>query len=159
PVRAASVEQGKIDHVLTAVGTVTAFNTVTVRSRVDGQLEQINFEEGQKVAAGDLLAQIDPRTYQVQLDQAHAQLAQNKSLLQNAQKDLQRFQQLYKQASIARQQLDAQQALVQQYKAANDAAQAAVDQAQLQLDFTRITAPISGRLGLRQADQGNLISA
>jgi multidrug efflux system membrane fusion protein len=159
PVRAAAAQQGQIDHVLTAIGTVTAFNTVTVRSRVDGQLDQINFEEGQRVSAGDLLAQIDPRTYQVQLDQARAQLAQNKSLLQNAQKDLQRFQQLYKQASIARQQLDAQQALVQQYKAASDASQAAVDQAQLQLDFTRIAAPISGRLGLRQADQGNLVSA
>lgn len=159
PVRAATAQQGQIEHVLPAIGTVTAFNTVTVRSRVDGQLEQINFEEGEKVAAGDILAQIDPRTYQVQLAQARAQLAQSKSLLSNAQQDLQRFQQLYKQASIARQQLDTQQALVQQYKASRDAAQAAVDQAQLQLDFTRITAPISGRLGLRQADQGNLISA
>jgi multidrug efflux system membrane fusion protein len=159
PVRAAIVQQGRIEHVLPAIGTVTAFNTVTVRSRVDGQLEQVNFEEGQKVAAGDVLARIDPRTYQVQLSQARAQLAQGKSLLANAQQDLQRFQQLYKQASIARQQLDTQQALVQQYKAAAEAAQATVEQAQLQLDFTRITAPISGRLGLRQADVGNLISA
>lgn len=159
PVTVAVVENGRIDLTLKAIGTVTAFNTVTVRSRVDGELQKITFTDGQKVQAGDLLAQIDPRTYQVQLDQALGQQKQNQAQLKNAQLDLQRYQQLYKQSSIARQQVDTQAALVQQYLGTQKSDQAAVDSARLQLGFTRITAPITGRLGLRKVDQGNLISA
>lgn len=159
PVRLAVAETGPINHVLRAIGTVTAFNTVTVRSRVDGELRQVFFQDGQKVQQGDLLAEIDPRTYQVQLDQALGQQKQNEAQLQNAQRDLQRYQQLYKQNSIAKQQVDAQAALVQQYLGSRKSDQAAVDSAQLQLDFTRITAPISGRLGLRRLDQGNMVNA
>lgn len=159
PVRVASVEQGPIQNIFTAVGTVTAFNTVTVRSRVDGELQKIFFNDGQKVKAGDVLAQIDPRPYQVQLDQALGQQAQNIAQLNNARQDLKRYEQLFRQNSLARQQLEAQQALVQQYLGAQKTDQANVDSARLQLEFTRITAPISGRLGLRVVDQGNLISA
>jgi multidrug efflux system membrane fusion protein len=159
PVRVAQVHTGRIDLVLNAIGTVTAFNTVTVMSRVSGELQKIYFTDGQKVKQGDLLAQIDPRTFQVQLDQALGQQKQNQAQLQNARRDLQRYQQLYKQNSIAKQQVDTQAALVQQYLGTEKSDQAAVDNARLQLDFTRITAPISGRLGLRQVDQGNLITA
>lgn len=159
PVRVATVEQGPIQNIFTALGTVTAFNTVTVRSRVDGELQKIFFADGQKVKAGDLLAQIDPRPYQVQLDQALGQQAQNLAQLNNARQDLKRYEQLFRQNSLARQQLEAQQALVQQYLGAQKTDQANVDSARLQLEFTQITAPISGRLGLRVVDQGNLISA
>ncbi|MGB3289156.1 MAG: MdtA/MuxA family multidrug efflux RND transporter periplasmic adaptor subunit [Burkholderiaceae bacterium] len=159
PVRVASVQQGFIQHTFKAIGTVTAFNTVTVRSRVDGELQKLHFSDGQKVNAGDLLAQIDPRTYQVQLDQALGQQKQNEAQLKNAQRDLQRYQLLFKQNSIARQQVDAQAALVQQLQGSAKSDQAAVDSARLQLNFTRITAPISGRLGLRKLDQGNMVNA
>lgn len=159
PVKLATVEAGPIDYTLKAIGTVTAFNTVTVRSRVDGELQKIAFSDGQKVQEGDLLAQIDPRSYQVELDQALGQQKQNEAQLQNAQRDLQRYQLLFKQNSIAKQQVDAQSALVQQYLGSRKSDQAAVDSAKLQLSFTRITAPISGRLGLRKLDQGNMINA
>lgn len=159
PVRLATAEIGPINHVLHAIGTVTAFNTVVVRSRVDGELSAVLFDDGQKVNAGDVLAEIDPRTYQVQLDQALGQQKQNAAQLDNARRDLQRYQQLHKQNSIARQQLDAQAALVQQYLGSQKSDQATVDNAKLQLDFTRITAPISGRLGLRRLDQGNMVNA
>jgi multidrug efflux system membrane fusion protein len=159
PVRVAPGVQGRIELSLKAVGTVTAFNTVTVRSRVDGELQKLEFEDGQKVQAGQLLAQIDPRTYQASLDQALGQQTQDHAQLLNAQRDLQRYQQLYKQNSVAKQQLDAQAALVNQYWGREKSNQAAVDSAKLQLDFTRVTAPITGRLGLRRVDQGNLISA
>lgn len=159
PVRVATVETAPIEHILKAIGTVTAFNTVTVRSRVDGELDKITFQDGQKVQAGDLLAQIDPRPYQVQLDQALGQQKQNEAQLQNAQRDLQRYQLLFKQNSIAKQQVDAQAALVQQYLGSRKSDQAAVDNAKLQLSFTQITAPISGRLGLGNVDAGNMINA
>ncbi len=159
PVKVATVERGPIDHTIKAIGTVTAFNMVTVRSRVDGELQKINFLDGQKVQEGDVLAQIDPRTYQVQLDQALGQQKQNEAQLQNAQRDLQRYQLLFKQNSIAKQQVDAQAALVQQLLGSRKSDQAAVDSAKLQLSFTRITAPISGRLGLRKVDQGNMVNA
>jgi multidrug efflux system membrane fusion protein len=159
PVRVATVQDGTIDHILKAIGTVTAFNTVTVRSRVDGELQKIAFADGQKVQEGDLLAQIDPRNFQVQLDQALGQQKQNEAQLLNAQRDLQRYQLLFKQNSIARQQVDAQAALVQQFLGSRKSDQAAVDSAKLQLSFTRIIAPISGRLGLRKLDQGNMINA
>ncbi|MGB6104271.1 MAG: MdtA/MuxA family multidrug efflux RND transporter periplasmic adaptor subunit [Pusillimonas sp.] len=159
PVKVATAEMGLVNYTLKAIGTVAAFNTVTVRSRVDGELQKIAFDDGQKVQAGDLLAQIDPRTYQVQLDQALGQQKQNEAQLQNAQRDLQRYQLLYKQNSIAKQQVDAQAALVQQLLGSRKSDQAAVDSAKLQLDFTRITAPISGRLGLRKIDEGNMVNA
>lgn len=158
PVKVADVVTTSIDVVLRAIGTVTAYNTVTVRSRVDGELEKIAFEDGQKVTKGDLLMQIDPRPYQVVLEQALGQQKQNEALLANARRDLQRYQQLYKQNSIAKQQVDTQAALVQQYLGSEKSDQANVDSARLQLGFTRITAPISGRLGLRNVDQGNLIA-
>ncbi|MFA5598571.1 MAG: MdtA/MuxA family multidrug efflux RND transporter periplasmic adaptor subunit [Pusillimonas sp.] len=159
PVRVATVEQQPISTLFTAVGTVTAFNTVTVRSRVDGELQRIYFDDGQKVKAGDVLAQIDPRPFQVALDQALGQQAQNQAQLQNARSDLKRYEQLFAQNSLARQQLETQRALVQQYQGAQKSDKANVDSARLQLEFSKITAPISGRLGLRVVDQGNLISS
>jgi len=159
PVKIAAAESTPFDVIYTAIGTVTANNTVTVRSRVDGELQKIFFKDGQKVAEGDLLAQIDPRPFQVQLDQALGQQKQNQAQLENARRDLQRYQLLYKQNSIARQQVDTQEALVQQYLGSQKSDQAAVDSARLQLTYTRITAPLSGRLGLRNVDQGNLISS
>lgn len=159
PVRVATAELRTLDHTLQAIGTIEAFNTVTVRSRVDGELMEILFSDGQRVEEGDVLARIDPRTYQVQLDQALGQQAQNRAQLNNAERDLQRYQQLFKQQSLARQQLDTQLALVEQHRAMAQTNQAAVDNAELQLSFTEITAPLTGRLGLRQVDVGNLVSA
>ncbi|RII84497.1 MdtA/MuxA family multidrug efflux RND transporter periplasmic adaptor subunit [Neopusillimonas maritima] len=159
PVRTATATESSVQVVLPAVGTVTALNTVTVTSRVEGELEAVLFAEGQKVQAGDMLARIDPRPYQVALDQALGQQAQNQALLENAQRDLRRYEQLFKQNSLARQQLDTQRALVQQYQGALVSDQAEVDNARLQLEFAQIKAPISGRVGLRKVDPGNLIGA
>lgn len=159
PVRTATATESSVQVMLPAVGTVTALNTVTVTSRVEGELEAVLFAEGQKVRAGDVLARIDPRPYQVALDQALGQQAQNQALLENAQRDLRRYEQLFKQNSLARQQLDTQRALVQQYQGALVSDQAEVDNARLQLEFAQIKAPISGRVGLRKVDPGNLISA
>ncbi|CAP40867.1 MdtA/MuxA family multidrug efflux RND transporter periplasmic adaptor subunit [Bordetella petrii] len=159
PVRVAEAGTQDINIVLRALGTVTAYNTVTVRSRVDGELVRVAFAEGQRVKAGDLLAQIDPRPFEVALAQAQGQQQQNQALLANARRDLQRYQTLFKQDSIARQQLDTQAALVRQYEGTQKIDQAAVDNAKLQLSYTRITAPINGRLGLRRVDPGNLVSA
>ena len=159
PVRLATVEQTSISTLFTAVGTVTAFNTVTVRSRVDGELQRLYFQDGQRVKAGDVLAQIDPRPFQVALDQALGQQAQNLAQLKNAHRDLQRYEQLFAQNSLALQQLETQRALVQQYQGARKSDQANVDSARLQLEFSRITAPISGLLGLRVVDEGNLVSS
>jgi len=158
PVRVASAAPARIPYVIEAIGTVTAFNTVTVRSRVDGELQAVLFEDGQSVTQGTLLARIDPRTYQVQLDEALGRQKQNAAQLENARRDLQRYQRLFEQNSIARQVLDAQAAQVQQLRGTQQSDQAAVDRARLQLEYTRITAPISGRLGLRRVDQGNLVS-
>lgn len=157
PVRLTEVGSGDFHVELKALGTVTALNTVNVRSRVDGELVKVFFEEGQLVKAGDLLAQIDPRPYQVALQQAEGTLAQNQAQLKNAEIDLARYQGLYAEDSIAKQTLDTQQALVGQYKGTVKTNQAAVAEARLNLDFTRIRAPISGRLGLRQVDLGNLV--
>lgn len=159
PVRVATVERADIAIVLRALGTVTAYNTVTVRSRVDGELIRVDFQEGQRVKAGQLLAQIDPRSYEVALKQAQGQQQQNQAQLANARRDLQRYQTLFKQDSIARQQLDTQAALVRQYEGTQKIDQAAVDHAQLQLSYTQIKAPIDGRLGLRKVDVGNLVSS
>lgn len=159
PVRIATAAQQDIDIFLRSLGTVTAYNTVTVRSRVSGELVEVAFQEGQQVKAGDLLAQVDPRAYQVALDQARGTQMQNLAQLENARRDLQRYQALFKQDSIAKQQVDTQAALVRQYEGAVKSDQANVDNAKLQLDYARITAPISGRLGLRQVDRGNLVSS
>lgn len=157
PVRLTEVGSGDFHIELKALGTVTALNTVNVRSRVDGELVKVFFEEGQLVKAGDLLAQIDPRPYQVALQQAEGTLAQNQAQLKNAEIDLARYRGLYAEDSIAKQTLDTQQALVGQYRGTVKSNQAAVAEARLNLDFTRIRAPIAGRLGLRQVDLGNLV--
>lgn len=159
PVRVAPAEQGDFAVELKALGTVTAFNTVNVRSRVDGELVKVSFEEGQRVKAGDLLAVIDPRRYEVALQQAEGALQQSRAQLQNAEIDLKRYRGLYAEDSIAKQTLDTQEALVNQYRGTVKANQAAVNDAKLDLQFTQIRAPIDGRLGLRQVDIGNLISA
>lgn len=145
--------------VLDALGTVTSLRTVTVRSQVDGPLLRVPFREGQLVKAGELLAEIDPRPYEVRLAQAQGQLARDRALLENAKVDLERYRQLVKQDAASAQQLDTQAALVRQYESALKIDQAQVDDARLQLGYTRITAPLSGRLGLRLVDAGNLVRA
>ena len=145
--------------VLTAIGNISALNTATVRARVDGELKAIRFKEGQLVKAGALLAEIDPRTYQIALAQVQGQLAKDQSLLKNAQLDLARYKDLLAKDSIARQQVDTQDALVGQLTATVQTDQAQVDNARLQLSYTKITAPISGRLGLKLADLGNIVRA
>lgn len=159
PVRLTEVGQGDFHVELKALGTVTALNTVNVRPRVDGQLVKVLFEEGQLVKAGDLLAQIDSRPYRVALQQAEGALAQSQAQLRNAEVDLARYQGLYAEDSIAKQTLDTQAALVGQYRGTVKSNQAAVAEARLNLDFTEVRAPISGRLGLRQVDVGNLVGS
>jgi multidrug efflux system membrane fusion protein len=155
----AVTRRGDMDIVVTALGTVTARETVTVHSRVDGELKQVHYREGQLVKAGDLLAEIDPRPFQIALDQARGQLARDRALLDNARLDVARYRELLKQDSIASQQVDAQLALVHQYEGVVQTDIAAVANAQLQLDYAHITAPLSGRLGLRQLDAGNMVHA
>src|SRR5262245_9050452 len=140
-----------------ALGTVTARSTVTVKARVDGLLEKINFREGQLVRAGDVLAQIDPKPFEVQLQQAQGQLERDQALLQNAQNDLKRYRNLLAQDSIAAQQVDNQEALVRQYAATVVSDRGGVESARLNLSWTKITAPTNGRVGLRQVDAGNMI--
>jgi membrane fusion protein, multidrug efflux system len=159
PVVAEPARSGDIRVYLDGLGAVTPLASVTVRSRVDGQLMAVHFQEGQMVRAGDLLAEIDPRPFQVQLTQAAGQLAKDQALLANAQVDLQRYRKLWAQDSIPKQQLDTQEALVRQYTAAIDTDRGQVDAAKLQLTYSRIVAPVSGRLGLRLVDAGNMIHA
>jgi multidrug efflux system membrane fusion protein len=159
PVRVASVTQGNFPIELKALGTVTAYNRVNVRSRVEGELVKLLFKDGQQVKAGDLLAVIDPRSYEIALQQAQGALQESQAQLRNAELDLARYRGLYAEDSIARQTLDTQQALVNQYRGGIKSLQAAVASARLNLDFTQIRAPISGRLGIRQADVGNLLSS
>jgi multidrug efflux system membrane fusion protein len=159
PVVASRVRQGNLDVYLYALGTVTPLNAVVVRSRVDGQLMRVAFKEGQMVDAGDLLAEIDPRPFEVQLALATGQLARDQALLENARVDLERYRTLLAQDSISRQQVDTQESLVRQYEAAVQADRGGIDSAKLQLSYARIVAPIGGRVGLRQVDPGNIVRA
>ncbi|WP_321348679.1 efflux RND transporter periplasmic adaptor subunit [Halopseudomonas oceani] len=157
-VRVEPAELGQLDVRIKSIGTVTPLNTVMVQSRVSGVLDKVVFEEGARVEQGDLLAEIDPSSYRAQLDQAEGQLQQDIAKLENARADLALYEQLWEQDSIARQKLSAQRALVQELLGTVRADQARVDDARLQLSWTRITAPLSGRLGLRKVDQGNLVT-
>ncbi|QEL55036.1 MdtA/MuxA family multidrug efflux RND transporter periplasmic adaptor subunit [Chromobacterium paludis] len=144
---------------LNALGTVNSANAVTVRSRVDGQLVKVHFTEGEQVKQGQLLAELDPRAYQAALTQAEGQLQRDQALLENARIDLARYKQLLEQNSISKQQVDTQQALVHQYEGTVKVDQGSVAAARVNVDYTRIVAPISGRVGLRQVDPGNIVHA
>lgn len=159
PVRVETVQQKDMEVRVPGLGTVTAFNTVGVRSQVSGPIVNIAFTEGQEVKQGDLLFEIDPRPFQIQLQQAQGQQARNAAELANARQDLKRYQTLFKQDSIARQQVDTQAALVQRLEAQAYSDKAAVDEAKLNLEYTKVLAPIDGRLGLRNVDIGNLVTA
>jgi len=159
PVAAVPATLGDLKQYISAIGTVTAYNTVTVKSRVDGQLNKVNFTEGQMVKAGDVLAKIDPRPYQVELTQAEGTLAKDLAQLENNKILLARDKELYDQKIIARQDLDNQQSLVGQFAGSIESDKGAVDNAKLQLIYSRITSPITGRVGLRLVDPGNIIHA
>lgn len=159
PVLAATPRIQDMPVYLDGVGAVRAFNTVTVRSQVDGKLISVNFTEGQDVEKGDVLGEIDPVIYQAQYDQAVAKKAQDEAQLANMRLDLTRYQQLAASNAGSKQQADTQRALVAQQEALIKADQAAIDNAQATLSYTKIIAPIAGRAGLRQVDQGNIIHA
>lgn len=159
PVVVATAHRGDLPVYFKGLGNVTAFNTVTVRSRVDGQIVKINFTEGQYVKQGDSLIEIDPRPFEVQLEQAEGQIAKDQAQLKDVQIDYERYQLLFKEGVIPRQQLDTQQAQVGQFEGAIKTDQAQIDNAKLQLVYSHITAPISGRVGLRLVDVGNIVHA
>jgi multidrug efflux system membrane fusion protein len=154
-----TVKEQDVPTYLAGIGTVTPLYAVTVKVRVDGQLEKVAFSEGQDVAAGSVLAQIDPRPFQAQLELAQAQKARDAAQLKNSIMDLERYTVLWKQDSIAQQTLSTQQATVDQLKATVQADQATIDNAKVQLDYTTIRAPISGRTGVRLVDPGNIVRA
>lgn len=158
-VAVARAETRDVPVYLQGLGSVEAFNTVVVKSRLDGQLVEINFKEGQEVQKGDLLAVIDPRPYEVALHQAEATLYKDKSALGDAKLNYERFEGLYKQGIIPQQQFDTQKSLMDQLDGAVRADQANIDNVKLNLVYTRITAPVSGRIGLRQVDIGNMVHA
>ncbi|HYX20705.1 MAG TPA: MdtA/MuxA family multidrug efflux RND transporter periplasmic adaptor subunit [Thermoanaerobaculia bacterium] len=159
PVVVAPAQIADFPVYLTGLGTVTPLATVTVRSRVDGQLLRVDFREGQLVKEGDVLAEIDPRPFQVQLTQAEGQLAKDEAALANTKLDLNRFKDLVAQGLIPQQQYDAQVSTVAQAEAAIKTDQGSIDAAKLNLTYARITAPITGRAGLRQVDPGNMVHA
>jgi membrane fusion protein, multidrug efflux system len=158
PVLVNLVRKGDLNIILDGLGTVTPMSTVTVRTQISGQLTSVNFTEGQLVNKGDVLAIIDPRPYQVQLEQAQGQLLEAQAQYKEAQIDLDRYVTLASQDSISKQQVDAQRALVSQYDGMVKVNQAAVDSAELNLTYCHISAPFSGRVGLRLVDQGNYVT-
>jgi multidrug efflux system membrane fusion protein len=158
PVGVATAAKGEVPVVIRALGTVAPLHTVNVKTQITGQLLKVDFKEGQMVKQGDLLALVDPRPYDVALQQAVGQQQRDEALLKNAQTDLERYRKLVAQESIARQQLDTQQSLVRQYEAALVIDQAMVDAAKLNVAYTKIVAPITGRIGLRTVDPGNFVS-
>ncbi len=155
PVGAAVVAAGDINITLNALGTVTPLRNVTVSAQISGQLLEVKFKEGQMVQQGDVLAEIDPRPYQAALMQAEGALARDQALLANSKIDLERYQTLFKQDSIAKQQLDSQDSLVHQYEGTVKSDQAQIQTAKVNLTYTKINAPVSGRVGLRMIDPGN----
>ena len=159
PVVVSTAMRGDLPVFFNGLGTVTAYNTVTIRSRVDGQIVKINFTEGQMVHEGESLVEIDPRPYQVQLEQAEGQLAKDQAQLRDVQVDYDRYQQLFKAGVIPKQQVDTQQAQVGQFMGSIKADQASIDNAKLQITYSHVTAPISGRVGLRLVDIGNIVHA
>src|SRR5262249_3345710 len=159
PVSGVAAKTGDLGVYISGLGTVTAINTVTVRSRVDGQLIRVAVKEGQIVRAGELLAEIDPRPFQVQLMQAEGQRAKDDAQLANARVDLARYETLVKEDSISRQQLDTQAAMVRQLEASVKSDQGQIESARLNLAYSRISAPIAGQVGLRLVDQGNMVHA
>lgn len=159
PVVVATAQSGDLPVYFAGLGTVTPLYTVTVRSRVDGQLINVSFKEGQFVEKDELLAEVDPRPFQVQLEQAQGQLAKDQAARKDAEVNFERFKLLFKEGVIPQQQLDTQQAQVGQFDGAIKSDQAQIDNAKLQLTYCRITAPISGRVGLRLVDPGNIIHA
>ncbi|MDW9244175.1 efflux transporter, RND family, MFP subunit [Burkholderia cepacia] len=158
PVQVATATQGEMPIVLSALGTVTPLANVTVKTQLSGYLQSVSFQEGQIVRKGDVLAQIDPRPYQVALENAEGTHARDSALLATARLDLKRYQTLLSQDSIASQTVDTQASLVKQYEGAVKTDQAAIDSAKLNLTYARITAPVSGRVGLRQVDPGNYVT-
>jgi membrane fusion protein, multidrug efflux system len=159
PVVVAQAEKGDIGVYVTGLGTVTPLNTITVTTRVDGQLMNIFYKEGDTVTKGESLVEIDPRPFQVQLEQAQGQLAKDQAALQNAQIDLQRYEQLITKNAVSQQILQTQRSTVTQAQATIKTDQANIDSAKLNLTYAHITAPISGRIGLRLVDPGNFVSA
>jgi membrane fusion protein, multidrug efflux system len=159
PVETVAARRADVPIYVDGLGTVQAFNAVTIKSRVDGQIQKISFVEGQHVKPGDLLVQIDPRPYQAQYDQTVAKKAQDEAQLANANLDLQRYATLLKTEAAPRQQVDTQRALIAQLEATIRADQAAIDAAKAQLGYAGITSPIDGVTGIRQVDQGNIVHA
>src|SRR6202012_3283213 len=157
-VNVANVEKGDVPVILNALGTVTPLQNVTVRTQINGQLQQIGFTEGKMVKKGDFLAEVDPRPYQAALEQAQGTLAKDQAQLKNAQLDAERYVKLVQQDSIASQTRDTQLALVRQLQGQVETDKAAVDSAKVTLDYCHIVSPVTGRVGLRQVDQGNYVT-
>ncbi|HEX3730413.1 MAG TPA: efflux RND transporter periplasmic adaptor subunit, partial [Opitutaceae bacterium] len=158
PVVVQAAAKGDIHDYLNGLGTITPLANVTIRTQVTGQLVQVAFKEGQEVKKGELLAVVDPRPYQVALEQAQGQFMQAQAQLKEAEADLERYTTLSRQDSIAQQQVDSQQAQVNQFKGLVQTDQAAIDTAKLNLTYCHIAAPVAGRVGLRQVDQGNYVT-